>query len=75
MICPVEMLNCDLGLYKIHWKAEAGGKVSYASVGNSRNGERWFAPANWTSGSTLLKDYVSSIARMELVLNERDRLC
>lgn len=33
------------GLYLLYWTT--GGK-SLASVGILRNGDRWFAPANWT---------------------------
>ncbi len=72
MTCPVVMLNCQLGLYKIFWKEEQGGNVSLAAIGMSREGERWFAPTNW-SNVGLLKDSVESIARMELVIDHKDR--
>jgi len=35
-----------LGVYRIYWKS---GGSSLASVGIMYNGDRWFAPANWTS--------------------------
>jgi len=37
------------GLYIIKW--DSGG-YSLASVGYDREGNWWFAPCNWTSGST-----------------------
>tara|TARA_Y100000310_G_C20598360_1_gene771697 strand:+ start:227 stop:601 length:375 start_codon:yes stop_codon:yes gene_type:complete len=34
-----------LGLYRIFWKS---GGTSLASVGQTHDGTRWFAPCNWT---------------------------
>lgn len=70
LICPVEMLNCDLGLYQVYWKS---GGSSFAAVGNHHNGDRWLAPTNWTCKSgqnpgTLLKDYLTEIERMEKIV-------
>lgn len=70
MICPVVMLNCELGLYKIHWKS---GGASFAYISQDRNGNLWFAATNWTSGNALLKDHVQSIARMEMLHDHKDR--
>ncbi len=70
LICPVEMLNCDLGLYIVSWKS---GGSSLAAVGNHHNGDRWLAPVNWTSKSgtnpgTVLKKYITEIERMEKIV-------
>lgn len=39
----------NLGVYKIYWKKRHGGGHSLASVGQTYNGTRWYAPCNWTS--------------------------
>lgn len=62
-----EILNCKLGLYKVHW--ESGG-YSLAAIGNMYNGDRWLAPVNWTAEvgknpGCLLKDKVNEIKRLE----------
>ena len=67
--CPVEFMNCDLGLYRIHWKS---GGTSLASVGMTYE-ERWLAPTNWTcpkggNPTTLLSKYVTEINKMEKII-------
>lgn len=37
------------GLYRIHWKCDAGGGTSLAAIGSYSDGRRWFAPTNWTT--------------------------
>lgn len=37
-----------LGLYRMFWK---DGGSSLASIGQTYNGTRWFAPSNWTTQS------------------------
>jgi len=36
-----EMLNCNLGIYRIYWKS---GGSSLAAIGMDREGDRWLAP-------------------------------
>ena len=48
----------SLGLYQIYW--ESGGS-SLAAIGMDREGNRWMAPTNWTSGSTNYEDYKKGI--------------
>lgn len=43
------MKNLIHGLYEIYW---FGGGSSLASVGYDRQGNTWYAPCNWVSGST-----------------------
>ena len=44
-LCP------KLGLYRIYWKS---GGASLAAVGQMANGDRWFAPVNWTSSDNVM---------------------
>ena len=37
------------GLYRIVWKS---GGLSEAAIGSLHNGDRWFAPTNWTASGT-----------------------
>lgn len=43
-----EALELRHGLYEIFWKS---GGSSLASIGSTHKGQRWFAPANWTSAN------------------------
>lgn len=38
------------GIYEVYW---ASGGSSIGSVGYDQQGYNWFAPCNWTSGSTV----------------------
>jgi hypothetical protein len=50
------------GLYRIYWKQ---GGSSLASMGSCYNGDRWFAPCNWThSDLTYPKVASTNIVRM-----------
>jgi hypothetical protein len=65
-----EMLNCELGLYIIHWID--GGK-SLAAIGNDQNGNRWFAPTNWVNSQpSLIKDWTKIIDWLELVMSLKE---
>ena len=44
----VEILDCQVGLYRVHWKT---GGSSLASVGFSPTNIRWIAPCDWEAGS------------------------
>lgn len=44
-----ESKHLQNGLYVIYWKS---GGSSLAAVGILHNGERWYAPTNWTNKST-----------------------
>ncbi len=41
-----DVANLEHGVYLVRWKS---GGASVASVGSLHSGERWLAPANWTS--------------------------
>ncbi len=43
-----EVQKLKHGVYRLHWKS---GGYSLATVGSLENGNRWFACANWVSGS------------------------
>lgn len=62
-----QMINCDHGLYRVHWKS---GSSSLASIGSMHNGDRWISPTNWTGNSSLaglVKDCVEDILTLELI--------
>ena len=62
--------SLSLGVYRIFWKS---GGSSVASVGQLHNGDRWIAPANWTSqfpGTMGSTDYWKQIDRVELIATE-----
>lgn len=48
MIYTENFVNLPHGVYKIYWKS---GGSSLASIGSSRNGDRWIAPCNWVIDS------------------------
>lgn len=43
-----QMRHRKLGVYRLHWRS---GGTSVAAVGMLYDGTRWYAPANWTTGS------------------------
>lgn len=65
-----QMRYRQLGAYRLFWKS---GGSSVASVGMAYDGTRWYAPANWTTGSAdaSLADVVSTdwdrVERAELI--------
>lgn len=66
-----EIQSLKHGLYVINWAKDHGGGQSLASVGSERDGRRWFAPTNWTSGSTLMEGHRESIQSVRLILASR----
>lgn len=65
-----EIRKLSLGVYRIFWKS---GGCSVASVGQLHNGDRWIAPANWTSEfprTMGVVDYWKMIERVELIATE-----
>ena len=59
-----ELLNCELGIYRIHWKS---GCSSVAAIGNLHDGMRWIAPTNWTNE-------INPTGRMDKIYHEIDKL-
>lgn len=65
-----EMRQRKLGAYRLYWKS---GGSSVAAVGMAYDGTRWFAPANWTTGSVnaslaaLVSTDWSGVERVELI--------
>lgn len=41
-----DVAKLNLGLYRVYWKQSSGG-MSWAAVGMTASGQRWFAPTNW----------------------------
>lgn len=68
------MRHQQLGVYRLFWKT---GGSSVASVGATYDGTRWYAPANWTTGSAdaSLASLVSTdwdcVERVELIEDYR----
>lgn len=65
-----QMRHRQLGVYRLFWKT---GGCSVASVGMTYDGTRWFAPANWTTGSadaslaTVVSTDWGRVDRVELI--------
>lgn len=70
---PEEARELPLGLYRLFWTS---GGYSLAAVGQTRSGERWYAPANWLSPQDLPspagRDW-SVVTRVECVMPNRER--
>ena len=54
------------GLYKIYW---CSGGFSICAMGGDRNGDRWIASTNWTSGSIPFDKIKRDILKMELLIS------
>lgn len=65
-----QMRHRKLGVYRLYWKS---GGASVAAVGMLYDGTRWYAPANWTTGSVnadrshLVGTDWSRVERVELI--------
>jgi hypothetical protein len=65
-----QMRHRQLGVYRLLWKS---GGSSVASVGMTYDGTRWYAPANWTTGSadaslaTVVSTDWGRVNRVELI--------
>lgn len=65
-----QMRHRQLGVYRLFWKS---GGFSVASVGMTYDGTRWYAPANWTTGSadaslaTVVSTDWGRVDRVELI--------
>lgn len=58
----IAVASINNGVYRIYWRS---GGFSVASIGRTRSGDVWIAPANWVSGPVFILEILDWIEVIE----------